>query len=513
MRIPVNNLMPGLQPDGPDLLLPDGVFSDSRNFRFRDNAVEKVKGYSSIFGSLSVTPIWASYVGTGTSSFWVYGNETVLYGTDGTTHTNISSITYAATPSLGYTGGRYHGYMIANDAVAAPQYWNPSLSNKFQPLSNWPASTTCKVIRPFKDFLFALRVTESGTYNPRLLRWSDIGGVASLPGSWDYTDPTTSAGRTELGDTDDYLIDCLPLRDVNIIYKQFTTYIAVWLPDSSDVFQFRRIFDQSGLLSENCVAAFGPLHFAVTADDLIVHDGSNVQRVANKRVRRTFFSMIDQSNYQKTFVAHNFRDKEMWVCFAQSGHTYPNIALCWDYANDNWYFRDFASEMSTAAPGIVSGNATTFSTVASEFDADTAPFDQDTVSAFANQLVLFTGNAPGAYQAENTETQNGTAMTCYATRSNMALTQDVGSIKRVKRIFPKALGTAGETLAVYVGASDTPDSAITWSGPFNFTIGTDYKIDCRVSGRYVHVKFQYTGTNTVRLAAYDVEFDALEGER
>src|SRR5690348_5977260 len=123
MRVSVANLMPGIQPDGVDLLLPDGIFSDSRNFRYRDSAAEKVKGYSAVLGSLSVTPIWASYIGTGTASFWAYGNESVLYATDGTTHTNVSSASYNATPSLGYTGGRYHGYVIANDSVLAPQTW------------------------------------------------------------------------------------------------------------------------------------------------------------------------------------------------------------------------------------------------------------------------------------------------------------------------------------------------------------------------------------------------------
>lgn len=512
MRAQIANLSPGFVPDPVDVLLPDGAFTDSRNFRFNNGSVDKAKGYQAVFGSLSASVIWASYIGTGTSTFWLYGKENVIYATDGSTHANVSSISYNASLDLGYTGGRYHGYQIANDAINPPQTWSPSLSNKFQPLANWPASTTCKVIRPFGDFLVALRVTESGTYNPRLIRWSDIGGVSSLPASWDYTDPTNFSGRTELGETDDYLIDCLPMRDVNIVYKQFTTYLMQYLPGSSDVFAFRRIFDNSGLLSENCAVGFGPMHFAVTADDIIVHDGSSIQYIANKRVRQWFFNTIDQSKYQRTFVVHNSRVKEIMICFCQAGHTFPNLALCWDYSNDAWYPRDLGVEMSCAATGVVSGTSTTFDADSGTFDSDSNQFDTDIVSAFANQVVLFGGGSPAAYQTETGETLNGALMTCYVERQNV-LSQDSGSVKRVRRIYPKIIGTDGDTVPIYVGASDTQGGTITYSGPFNFTIGTDYKIDCRVSGRWIHVKFYYVGGNTVRLASYDVEYEPGEGAR
>lgn len=513
LRASISDLSPGFLPDPVSVLLPDGAFTDSRNFRFNNGAVEKAKGYQSVFGSLSSSVIWAENIGTGIATFWAYGREDVLYGTDGVTHAKISSASYNASPDLGYTGGHYHGFLLANDAVAAPQVWIPSLSNKFQPLSNWPASTTCKVIRPFGDFIVALRVTEAATYNPRLLRWSDIGGVGALPTSWDYTDPTKFAGRTEVGESDDYLIDCLPLRDTNIIYKQFATYLMQYLPGSSAVFAFRRLFEQSGILSQNCAVNFGGNQFVVTADDLIVHDGSSIQYIADKRVRNWFFSSLDQSKFARTFVTHNPRVKEIMVCFCTAGHNFPNLALCWDYSNDAWYPRELGADISTAALGIVSGTGTTFDGDSGTFDSDSNQFDSDTVSAFSNQVVLFNGGSPAAYQTETGETFNGTNMTCYAERAALGLTQDVGSMKQILRIFPKVIGTPGDTISIYVGTSATPDSTVTYYGPFTYTLGTDYKIDCRVAGRWIHVKFQYTGTNSVRLASYDVEFEPQVGGR
>lgn len=507
MRSSIDNVTLGFAPDPVDLQLPDGFFTDSRNFRYRDAAVEKVKGQQAVFGSLSSTAIWAASIGDGVTSYWIYGNEAVLYATDGTTHAQVSTLSYNAGPDLGYTGGQFHGYQILNDSIFVPQRWQPSLSNKVRDLDNWPSSTYCKVIRPFADFLVALRLTESGVYNPRVLRWSDVAGVGALPPSWDYTDPTNLAGRTELGETEDYLIDCLPMRDVNIVYKQFSTFLMqpIGLPD---VFSFRLLFSQAGLLTENCVKAFGANHFVVTADDIVVHDGAGAQSIANKRVRRWFFNAMSQARYQRSFVASDYFNKEMWVCFAESGHSFPNLALVWNWQDDSFYVRELGADMSHGANGIVIGSELTIDGLTGSFDSQTQTFDEQTFTPFSNRLVLWNAGAPAAYQAETGETLNGSTMTCYATRENIGLTRDVGSIKRVKRVLPKVIGTAGDTVSIYVGSKSTPEGTTTFSGPFAFTIGTDYKIDCRVSGRWITLKFQYAGTNTVRLAGFDVEFDS-----
>jgi len=506
VRASIDSVTQGFAPDPVDLQLPDGFFTDTRNFRFRDAAVEKCKGQTAVFGSLSVTPMWAASIGDGTTSYWIYGNESVLYATDGTTHSNVSSASYNAGPDIGYTGGQFHGYQILNDGVLAPQSWQPSLSNKVQALANWPASTFCKIIRPFRDQLIALRLTESGVYNPRVIRWSDIAGVGSLPGSWDYTDPTNFAGRTELGETQDYLVDCLALRNVNIVYKQFSTYLMQPI-QTNDSFEFQQLFSQSGLLAENCAAAFGAQHFVVTADDIVIHDGSNLQSIADKRTKRWFFSTLNSSRYQRTFVVPDFFNQTMWVCFCQTGNDFPNLALCWDWANNSWFVRELGANMANGAAGIVIGSELTFDGQSGTFDSLTTTFDESTFTPFSTRLVLFNGTAPAAYQAESGETFAGTPMSCYATRSNIGLTRDLNSIKRIKRVFPKVIGTAGDAFSVYVGSKSTPDGTTTFSGPFNLTVGTDYKIDCRVSGRWITLKFAYGGTNTIRFAGFDLEFN------
>ena len=128
----------------------------------------------------------------------------------------------------------------------------------------------------------------------------------------------------------------------------------------------------------------------------------------------------------------------------------------------------------------------------------------------ANVRAFTVGEAPYIdvviEHAESGETFNGTTMSCYATRSNIGLTRDLNSIKRIQRVMPKVIGTAGDVVSIYVGTKTTPEGTTTFSGPFSFTIGTDYKIDCRVSWRWITIRMEYAGANTVRLAGYDLEF-------
>lgn len=506
MRTSIDQIEAGLNADTVNLTLPDGVFSDVRNVRFRNGAVEKCKGQSAVFGSLSVTPMWAASIGDGITSYWVYANEGTIYATDGTTHSNISSVSYNAGPDLGYTGGQYHGYQILNDSITVPQTWSPGLANKAQPLTNWPGTLLCKVIRPFKDFLVALRCTESSVYNPRLIRWSDAAGAGNLPGSWDYTDPTNLSGRTELGETQDYLVDCLTLRDANIVYKGFSTWLMQPI-QTSDVFLFRQILSQSGLLAEGCVRAFNGHHFVVTADDIIVHDGANAQSVAERRVKKWFFNTLSSSTYLRTFVVADYLNHTMWICFPEVGNTFPDLALCWDWVRDNWFVRELNQNMAAGEVGVVIGSNLTFDGQSGSFDSQTVTFDDQTFTPFSNRLVLFNGAAPAAYQAESGETFNGTTMTSYATRTNMALTKDVLSVKKVQRVYPKIIGTAGDTFQIYIGTASTPDGTVTFSGPYNFTIGTDFKVEVRpISARWITIKVQGQTSNSWQLAGFDIEF-------
>lgn len=512
MKTKIDASQPGFVFDIPDAILPDGAWTEGRNFRCREGALEKVKGAVNVFNSASATIIWVEPVSDGLTTFWVYGNESVLYATDGSLHQTASSISYTPNLDIGYTGGAFQGFMIANDGTNPPQVWIPALGNKFQGVSHWPASTLCDVIRPFGKFLVALKITESGTYNPRLIRWSDAAAAGAMPQSWDYTDPTNQSGRTELGQTYDQLVDCLALRDANIVYKQFHTWTMNYI-GGLDVFQFREVFKESGLLAANCAKAFGPRHFVVSDNDVIVHDGNDAQSIADKRLRRWLFNKISTTTFLRSFVAPDYRDREMWFCFPEEGHNYPNLAAVWNWIDDTWSVRELGEEIGAASTGIVEASGVTFDNDPGNFTPGPyGEFDEYEYTPWSQRLLLGSAIRPQLLQGNAGYTWAGLRVPAYAARTHMALTMNVDQQKWISRILPYIKGREGDVVRFRVGSAEQWDGTVRFTPWIDYTIGEAYKIDVRpFAGRHMTLYLEHTATATVRLLGFDVEFAEVGG--
>lgn len=507
MRTAIDNFgQPGFLPDAPDLIAPAGAWTDTRNVRFRDGSAEKCRGYGQALGDLSATAIWASPISDGTNYFWVYGSGTVMYATDGATHADITGPSLGAVEDLGYTGGPFHGHMIVNDGVNIPQSWSPSLGNNLISLTAWP-SITCKVMRPYKDFLVALRISEGGDTNSRLIRWSDRAAQGALPLSWDFTDPTNQAGINELGQTADLLVDALPLRDSLIIYKENHTWSADYI-GGDDVLSFRQVFSQIGMLTENCAVAFGSQHLVLTDQDIVLHDGNSSRSILDRRARRWLFSRINTTRFRRCFATADYRNREAYFCFPEAGYDYPNLSLVWNWADDSLHVYDLGGPKTWATPGIIPGSSVTFDADSGSFDDAPGAFDEETYNPFQSRVLLLDASRPRAYQNDTGETYDGTAMQVYAERTGMAITKDLGGIKRINRIYPRILGTQGDVLRIFIGSRSAQGGAVTQSGPYLFTIGVDHKIDLRVSARILDIRIEYSGTNTFRLHGLTFEHEA-----
>ena len=79
--------------------------------------------------------------------------------------------------------------------------------------------------------------------------------------------------------------------------------------------------------------------------------------------------------------------------------------------------------------------------------------------------------------------------------------------KSVSSMFPRIEGTG--TVQISVGGENEPFSGVTYDGPFTYAIGTDHKVDCRVRGRYIAVKFEVTDDTTFKLSGYSLESEVV----
>ena len=278
--------------------LPNDIWSDTSNVNFRNYRTNREVGYDQVFPALSIQPLftipWTDY----STNYWFYADETSIYRSEGTTQVDVTrevaavKVPYTADFSTGWTGTAFNGALILNNGVDAPQYFDVTSSN-MDDLTAWPASYRAAVVRPYKNYLVAMDVTNNlGERYPLLVKWSDSADAGTVPASWDHTDPTTQAGESVLPDTEGRIIDGRTLSDNFIIYKADSVW-AMQFIGGNYVFSFRKIFSDIGALSRDCVVEFDGKHFVIGTGDVYIHDGSTKQSVISNIVKNKLFTQIN----------------------------------------------------------------------------------------------------------------------------------------------------------------------------------------------------------------------------
>lgn len=503
--------------------LPLQVWTDARNVAFRRNYIQKTMGQHNI-----LTPVVAPYALFScpylTSNYWVYLGLAEAHAFLGTTQAEITNVGGDYTGGLYdlWNGGIFNGIPYFNNGVDKPQVWNtPGLGTALVDLPNWPANTTAKVVRDFKAYMVALDVTLSGARDRRKVKWSHTADAGSLPSSWDHTDTTKDAGEVSLSEGRDGIVDALPLGDVNVIYTELMTW-AMRFIGGTYMFDFHPIFHSSGLLAQGCAAQFLNKHFVVTQDDIVVHDGTNIESVIDQRLREWFFANLNSSTYFLTRVVPFKRLHEMWVCFPTAGGAL-DTALIWNWRTNTWTLRDLplvraiASSLHSPTYSIDLWESESVLT----WDIETEKEWGDALSDKLVESILCSPiNTTGILRVRDDLRQfAGSNFTSYVERKGIAaigldrdgrVATDTGRQKLLLEVWPKVEAAAGTTINVYVGAHEKPDGDdVVWKPPKVFTVGTDVKVPAYTSGRYLAVKFEDQGSADWKMSGYDLDIAPL----
>ncbi len=529
MRIDFDNIGErGIITDIPDYDLDNNVWSDGRNVRFQNGIALKMKGHADAFSataSISISAMFSMSLVTDANNFWAYASKSKIYGTDGNTHSDISHATYSATADVNWTGGVFGGIGILNNGENVPFQWGddsagPSISKTIKPLENWSStsSTTCRFIRPFKNYLIAGDIKKNGIRNPRELRWSHPAPFGTVPSSWDFADPTKDAGRYEFAETNDFLIDCMQLNDINIVYKEHSTWGMQFIGAPS-IFRLFQIFPDLGALTRRCSAIFsGNNHAVFGHNDIYMHNGQSLQSIAEKRIKDWIYNQIDSTKYVRSFVVPYYVENEIWFCFPQSGSEYPNLAMVWNYRENTTTIRDL-DNISHMMQGLIPDANTTWDGDSGTWDSDTTAWDQTSFNPTLTRLVGTKPSSKKLFQFDTTEQEDGSNMTAYITRLGLNLSRvnkfkgklknDTDSYKSIYRLFPRVTGTEGGVLNCYVGTQLVPDGTVTWTPAKAFTIGTSTHIDVLVTGRLIGVKFESTTNISWKLLGFGIDFQVM----
>lgn len=523
VNVPVHDLgLYGIVKDIPAHELPPGAWSAGGNIRFRDGKVVRSLGHSQVFGTPSIAPYWAMHVQSTTDAMWLYANQTSIYATDGTTHANVSNASgYNMDLDRLWSGGVLGGIPVITNGVEPPQFWaTATLATLLANLTNWPAVTLCRDIKPFKNHLVALDITKAGVRYPHMIKWSHPADPGTVPSSWDETDATLDAGEKELDDVGSgFLMEGLALGDSLILYKEGSTWGMQYIGGVL-VFRFYPILLTTGILSKHCstLVQEGRLHFVATGNDVIVHDGRDAKSVLDKRWRKYVQENINSDEFHKSFVVANEANKEAWFCFPTGSSTWPNLALIWNWKDNTIGVRTLPSNISFIAPGVVVSGAApgTWNPDSDTWDSDTTTWDQRPFGALTLSLLMTDPTNTKMYLAEDTNAFDGSDFDAYVERTGLAVVGqdrdgkpkvDLIVRKLVTRIWPR--GVQG-TFDVLVGYQETIDGATTWSAAQTFITGTTKYLDFTISGKLIAVKYQDSAVKGYwEVSGQDLEVELL----
>lgn len=362
--------------DVPGYMLPPEAWTLALNMRYADQGIQSLDGWTQTFNTPPpfIEPHFAFPVAGNNLILWPYVSLTRAAYWNGAAHTEITRASgpYNTNDTFQWNGTMLGEVLILNNGVDQPQAWMPPYTSG--PLIDLPNFTnitqanpppggptvvnrTAKVIRAFGSFLIAADITENSVNHPHRVLWSHPADPSQVPKSWDVTDTTVDAGSLDLPDVAAGVItDILPLGSTMYVYKEASIWKMRFVGGQS-IFDFGQSswITTAGLLGQRCVCVTGDgtKHVLATQDDIIWHNGNNVQSILNNRQRRRLQNEIDTINFAQSFIFPNPFNNEVWFCYPSQGNTYPNRALILNYKTAGG--NDF---VVTEADGITFRNAT-----------------------------------------------------------------------------------------------------------------------------------------------------------
>ena len=503
----------GLVTDPSPQEIPHNAWSAVQNVRFDLSAARNANGYA----ELDTPTDPATYlVGFDVEGSWyiVYPGTDAIYSWSAGVETDISRAT-AYTGLHRWNGCVLSGVVILNNYGDCPQYWGGtgdcvdliySGTNTWDDYDGADGEYRAKVIRSYRNFLFALGIQEGGTEYPYMVHWSNPADPGTIPDSWDYADPTTLSGRVDLADTAGYVVDAVPLKDVLVIYKEDSVWLASYIGGQYQ-FRFDKLGEAQGLgiYSTDCAVDIGGRHVVMGDGVVYMHDGNSVQNILKGRAAEALFANIDPEYYDLTFLMHCPCSTEVFIVYPPVGSSSCTRAYVYNYAENTWSWREFPS--SNFAVAQVVSDA---STPSWPLSTDTTSWSSDPLASWDNRgysPISDTIVAAGAklWKFADIATYDGVNPVVMLERTGLRFGQG-GQVALIRAVYPRIIGGPVD---VQVGSQMTLAGDITWEEAQSFDPDEDTKIDCTVAGALHAIRFKTDGGESWRLNGYELDIESI----
>lgn len=532
----------GVNTDWESLDLPVTAWTMAVNARFVNDTIKRGPVFSTL-GNLTANtePRFSiSYKMLNASSeFLVLNRNGTIYkwqaSIPGSTPTETDVSIAGFTPSNAdstYTSTLVNGVVYVNRNDRVPWY-KLTDGTTFATLPVWDSTWRCESLRSIAGVLVAINVTKGSTKYPTMVKTSDFTTFGSTPGAWTAS-TTNSATENVIADLQDPLIDGCPLRDRLILYAANETWAMEYRGDNL-MFNYRRLFNNKGVLSQNCVAEVNNTHYVFGSDDIWTHDGYQQKSISLGRVRDFIFNNIIRAEVNQCFVVNNPKLGEVMFCYVSSdpychfpamvGSSYPgcNRAAVYNWIYDTWYFYDLpyivGGTLGLAFSGLTYGDAAslTYDSTSGSYDSlfDSSRLYLNTVSRGATHT---SGTLSAAVRMFEPRSIAGgiSVLDAVATAPVLVenkqmdlddISKDIRGYKIVTSMYPTVTFEAGAPPATFTwGSADYSNVLPVYGDAQTFDGSTYYKLDFKSPGRFLSLKLTYEGTQDFNFSGFDIDY-------
>jgi len=529
--LPIRNLgAAGVITDVDPFNLPFNAFTRAKNVRFSDGNVERSPVFRTAYDYTSSSTKVPSFV-FGLSNPGTFDTVLIVnddFSIDEFANGAVSSVhtdTQSASPAP-VTGTTLASVEYLNRPSRVPIARTPTAST-FSNLANWDSTWRTSSLRSFGDFMLALGLTEGSTSYPNRVRFSDITLANQVPGSWDATDTTKSAGFNDLVQLRTPIVDGATLGSNFLIYSSDQVWNMEFV-GGTFIFNFRKVFDDAGVINQNCILEVEGKHYVFDTDDIYVNDGITRQSICDNRVRDYIFNGIDMSLQEACFVMHVADLEEIYFCYHTGDDlaVYDDVSGCnraavYNYRSDTWSFVDLPNVTSGSlanldAVATYASTGLTYASTGGTYHAQESKFTRypvmvskkDTAAGITSPRLLGLDlvDSGSLNLPETTEVNKPV----YLERTGIDLDQEaqlpLSSYKIIKRLYPQISTPSTDKFFDFTfGAADLPPNVPLYDASVAFDSSTEYKVDTRISGRYLSYKVQTSEIKDFTLSGMDVE--------
>lgn len=536
----------GVNTDWSPLDLPVTAWTMATNVRFVDDRIRRGPIFNTI-GELTAngSPRYSLSYKTlnGTAKYLVLNQDGTITDFQASspgsapTETNISVSGYSASSAdIPFTATILNDVLYVNRSDRVPWYMRTS-SSSFSTLPVWDATWRCESLRSIQGVLVAINVTKGGVKYPTMVKTSDFTTFGSTPGAWTAA-TTNSATENVIADLQDPLVDGWPLRDRLILYSNTETWGMEYRGDNQ-MFNYRRLFSNRGVINQNCVAEYNNTHYVFGYDDIWSHDGYQNKSIALGRVRDFIYNNMVRAQTYQFFVVNNPKRGEVLFCYVSTDpychfevggtHGYPgcNRAAVYNYIYDTWYFYDLpylvGAGLGVAYSGLTYGDMASlaYNNVGGVYDSY---FDGSRL------YLLTTGRADPAhpsgdlkcavriYELPSAATGAGVldstaSAPCFLENRLMDMddvAKELRGYKVINQMWPEGTFESGAPPLTFTwGSSDYSNVPVVYDHSMTFDGSSLYKLDFNAPGRYLSMKVDYDGVQDFSLSGWDIDYQVF----